>query len=263
MQKSIKYSIVGVLAFLAFIVLINSFTVVGTQDVGVVLNWSAFNGQMLKPGLHVKIPFVQSVIGVNVQQRKIEIGSSEAYSHDLQVVDIHSVVNYNIDENSAGEVYKKYQLGFESKVLVARVEASVKQTIAKYTAEELLSKRSEVSGQIEQAIKDSFPSQFVGIRYALVNESFSSEFEKAIELKQVAQQKAEQAKNELTKAQIDADSRIAQAKGEAEAIKIQAQAIEQQGGSNYVQLQAIGKWDGHLPNQMIPGATVPFLNLVK
>lgn len=82
-------------------------------------------------------------------------------------------------------------------------------------------------------------------------------------MKQVAQQSALKAENDLKRIQVEADQRIAQAKAEAEAIKIQAQAITQQGGRDYVQLQAIEKWNGKLPDQMIPGGTVPFLDLSK
>ena len=259
----VKITVSSVIALIIVIIFFSSFTIVGAGERGVVLNWGAFQGQIMQPGLNFKIPIAQSVAKIDVQAQKIEILKSEAYSHDLQVVDIHSVVNYNIDPNASGDVYKLYGMSYESTILNARVEASVKQTIAKYTAEELLAKRSEVSGQIEQAIKDTFPTEFVNIRYQLSNEAFSAAFETAIEAKQVSAQQAEQAKNLLAKAQVDAQSTIAKAQGDAEAIKISAEAINSQGGADYVQLQAIKQWDGHLPTNMIPGGAVPFLNLTK
>lgn len=240
-----------------------SFTTVKAGERGVVLNWGAFNNQIFEPGLHFKVPFMQTVVKTNVQTKAIEVQKSEAYTHDLQVVDIHSVINYNVDPGAVGTVYQQYGLDFASKVLYPNLEASVKQTVAKYTAEDMLSKRAEVQAEIEQALKSSVPPQFLITKYALVNEAFSADYEAAIERKQVAQQDAETAKNLLTKAQVDAQSTIAKAQGDAEAIKIQAQAINSQGGADYVQLQAIKAWDGHLPAQMIPGGSVPFLNLTK
>lgn len=256
-MKKIGYLIVGL--FILYFVL-DAFTIVSAGERGVLLTWGAFNGTVFQPGLHVKIPLVQEVIKMNVQTNKIEVARSEAYSHDLQVVNIHSVINYNIDPQAVGNVFQQYGLDFEGKVLTPNLEASVKQTVAKYTAEALLSKRAEVQDEIQSALKSSIPTQFVVTKYALVNEQFSEDFEKAIEAKQVAQQEAEKAKNELTKAQIDAESRIAQAKGEAEAIKIQAQAIQQQGGAEYVRLKTIEKWNGILPTYMT-GNTVPFINV--
>lgn len=259
--KIIKKVVVGIISIIALLILISSFVIVQSGTRGVVLTWGAFHGTIFEPGFHFKFPLAQSVIKLNVQTNKIEVERSEAYSHDLQVVDIHSVINYNLDPQAVGTVFAQYGLEFEGKVLTPNLEASVKQTIAKYTAEELLSKRSEVQDEIQNALKSSVPSPFIITKYALVNEQFSKDFEAAIEAKQVAQQDAEKAKNELTKAQIDAESRIATAKGEAEAIKIQAEAIQQQGGAAYVNLQAINKWNGTLPTYMT--GVVPFVNLQK
>lgn len=259
MKNELKLVLLGVLVFVVLIVGLMSFTTVKSGERGVVLNWGAFNGQTFEPGLHFKVPFVQSVRKMNVQTQAMEIQKSEAYSHDLQVVDIHSVINYNIDSSSVGTVYVQYP-DFQVNILAPNLEASIKQTIAKYTAEELLSKRAEVQGEIETALKTSVPKQFTVTKYALVNESFSPEFEKAIESKQVAQQDAERAKNELTKAQIDAEARVATATGEAKAIQIQAQAITQQGGKEYVNLKWVEKWDGRLPITSLGSAT-PLINI--
>ncbi|MDO8583715.1 MAG: prohibitin family protein [bacterium] len=254
---------VGILAAFILVLVINPFTIVGAGERGVVLTWGAFNGTVLEPGLHFVMPIAQRVVKVDVRTQKLEAIGSEAYSHDLQNVKVHSVVNYNIDPKAAGLVYQQYGLGFENKILMPNLEASVKQTIAKYKADELLSKRGEVQSEIEVAYRLALPTEFIVTKYALVNESFSDAYEQAIEAKQVAQQQAEKASNELRKAEIDAKARVAQAQGEAEAIKIQAQAITQQGGQAYVDLMAIQKWDGKLPVQMIPGGTVPFIDLNK
>ena len=256
--NTIKYIVGGIIAI---IILFSSITIVGAGERGVLLTFGAFKGTVYQPGIHITIPFIQQIIRTNVRTEKIEQEKSEAYSHDLQVVDIHSVINYNIDPQQVGVVYQQYGTEFEDKVLMPNLEASVKQTIAKYTAEEILSKRSEVQSEIQKALQESVPSQFIVTKYALVNESFSSEFEAAIEAKQVAEQNAEKAKNDLTKAQIDAESRIAEAKGEAEAIKIQAEAIQQQGGAEYVNLKSVEKWNGVLPTYMMSGGSVPFINI--
>jgi regulator of protease activity HflC (stomatin/prohibitin superfamily) len=217
----------------------------------------------MQPGLNFKVPVMQSVVKMDVRTDKLEILKSEAYSKDLQQVDIHSVLNYNLDPKSAGSVYQQYNLNYEAKIVVPRLEASVKQTVAQYTAEELLNKRAEVASKIEETIKGLLPSDFTVSGYSLVNEQFSADFEKAIEAKQVAQQNAEKANNDLNRIKIEAEQRVASATAEAEAIKIQAQAINSQGGADYVQMKAIEKWNGILPTQMIPGATVPFINLTK
>ena len=97
--------------------------------------------------------------------------------------------------------------------------------------------------------------------FSIIDFSFSDEYEKAVEAKQVAQQSALKAENDLLRIKTEAEGRLAGARAEAEAIKIQAQAITQQGGKDYVQLKAIEKWNGQVPSHMIPGGTVPFIDL--
>lgn len=264
MENSTKAIIGGVSAvFLVILLLVlNPFVAIDAGERGVVLNWGAFNGEIMEPGLHFRTPFVQKVVKINIQNQAEEIEKSEAYSKDLQMVDIHSVINWNVKPDQVGTFYTQYNGEF-SNVLLPRLEAAIKQTVAKYSAEELLQKRGEIQGEIFNTYKQTVPDVVSVVSYSIVNESFTPEYEKAIEQKQIAQQDAEKAENELKKVKIEAEQRVAQAKAEAEAIKIQAEAIQSQGGSDYVQLQAIAKWNGALPAQMVPGSTVPFINLTK
>lgn len=246
---------------LVLVVVLNPFVTVAAGERGVVLTWGAFNGQIMDPGLHLRVPLAQTVVHMDVQTQKLEIEASSAYSHDLQNVIIHSVVNYNSDPKEVGLIYQQYGLDAESRILEPNLEAAIKQTVAKYTAEEILSERGKVATEIETAFRESIPNTFTVTKYALVNETFSQAYEDAIEQKQVAQQNAEKADNDLKRIKIEAEQRVAEATAEAEAIRIQASAIQQQGGASYVNLKAVEKWDGHLPDQMIPGGALPFLNL--
>ena len=97
--------------------------------------------------------------------------------------------------------------------------------------------------------------------FSIVNFNFSESFNTAIEAKVTAEQNALAAKNKLEQSKYEADQRIATAKGEAEAIKIQAQAIQTQGGAAYINLKAIEKWNGLLPVYMMGNSPVPFINL--
>ena len=86
---------------------------------------------------------------------------------------------------------------------------------------------------------------------SIVNVSFSDDYEKAIEAKQVAQQRAEQAKYELQQAQIEADKKVASAKGEAEAIQIRGDALAK--NPEVINLELINKWDGKAPDTLVTG----------
>ncbi len=260
--RIISLVVATVLAVIVVGIAFSSFTVVGAGERGVSLTWGAFNGNVLEPGLHWLVPVAQTVVTMDVQTAKLEITHSAAYSHDLQVVEIDSALNYNIDPASVGKVYTEIGLSYEDKVILPNLEAAIKQTIAKYTAEQILTERGLVQDEIEAAIKRAIePTHITVTKYSLVNEAFSSDYEASIERKQIAEQDALAAKNKLDQVKYEANQRVAQAQAEAEAIKIQAEAIKAQGGAEYVQLQAIHQWDGRLPTQMIPGSTVPFINL--
>lgn len=262
--KLVTGIIIGFVMLVALFVL-NPFTQVEAGERGVVLNWGAFNGQIMEPGLHFRTPLVQSVVKMDVQTQKLEIENSEAYSHDLQNVKIHSVANYNPDPKSVGTIYQQFGNDYEARVLKPSLEAAVKQTIAKYTAEEILSKRSEVQTEIENTFRSSVPALFTVTHYAMVDEEFSPAFEAAIEAKQVAQQNAEKAENELKKTKVDAEARVAQAQAEAEAIKVQSEAANNDKYINLkaldVQMEAAKRWNGVLPTTMLPGASLPFIQI--
>jgi len=265
MQKSdIQKIIAGVIviAIIMIVVLFSPFVVIDASERGVVLNWGAFQGQVMEPGLHFRIPLMQEVVKINVQTQVVEIAKSETYSQNLQIVNVQSALTYNIDPKEVGLLYSEIGTSYEEKIITPSLESSIKQIYAQYTAEELLSKRSQVQDEIEQTFRKTIEGKHIIVQhYALVNESFSPDFENAIEQKQIAEQSTLKAQNDLDRIKIESEERVTQAKAEAEAIQIEAQAIQQQGGQAYVQLQAIGKWDGKLPTQMLSGGTVPFLNL--
>lgn len=258
----------GFLVFFAIIavLVINPFTTIDAGERGVVLRWGAFQGRVFQPGLHVVIPIMDQVVKMNVQTTKFSIDNSEAYSKDLQVVAIESALLYQLDETEVGTIYQRIGTNIEGKVIQPSLEAAIKQVIAKYTAEEILNLRAQVQQEIQEAVRTSVaPSHVLVTQYSMVNEKFSSDFESAIERKQVAEQDAKRAENELKRIKIEAEQRIAQAQAEATAIKLQSDAANNEKYVSLkaleVQVEAVRKWDGHLPTSMIPGSALPFVNV--
>lgn len=254
--------IIGILIVIAILnPVLNPVRIIGAEERGLVLNWGAYNNQILQPGLHFIIPIAQKVKKVNIQIERYD-NNTEAYSKDLQMVDIQSNISFNVksDEKSISDYYIQYKSDLGG-ILAPRLEAAVKQIVAKYSAEELLNNRGQIQAEIYDLYKSSEPSCIEIVSYSLVDETFTPEYEKAIEDKQIAQQNAEKANNDLNRIKVEAEQRIEQAKAEAEAIRISAEAIQNQGGEEYVNLKAIEKWNGVLPTQMLPNSTVPFINI--
>lgn len=250
----------AIIAMVAVVMLFGSFTIVKVGEVGVVLRAGSLN-RTIDEGFHLKIPLIESVEKITVRTIKIEVPASAA-SNDLQVVTSQIAVQYNVMKDGVAELYRNLGLNYRSKVVDPAIQDAVKETTAKYTAEELITKRDIVSNEIESTLKERLLEENIFVSNVdIVNFDFSSSFNAAIEAKVTAEQKAFEAENKLKEVEFVAAQRVAQAEAEAEAIRIQARAINNQGGEDYVNLKAIEKWDGVLPMQFVPGSAVPFINI--
>lgn len=264
-----------VIGFFALIFLIGSIGNVSSNQIGVKTRFGKVTG-VLQAGLFFKVPFIEQVnkIGINTRTINYDKNGQEGDSHDssqlagaskdLQDVSIGVVVQYKIDPTKADQVFIQYKTveNYESNVIESIVRKTVKTISAQYTAEELVTKRAEYNDKVTSALTTAFQESLAILQTAnITNFEFSKSFTQAIEAKVTAVQNAEAAKNKLEQVKFEAAQTIATAQAQAEAIKIQAQAINSQGGADYVQLQFAKVWDGHLPTTMVPGSAVPFLNI--
>lgn len=176
----------------------------------------------------------------------------EASSKDLQKISsIKIAVNYNVDKGKANELYREVGTDFKSVLIEPTIFESVKQGMSQYTAEELITKRSEVSSVIVKLLTERLQDKGVMITALNITDlSFSAEFDKAIEQKQVTAQQTEQAKYELEKAKVENEKKIENAKAEAEVMKQQNQQITENTlklKELEVKQKMIEKWNGQLP----------------
>ena len=250
---------------LVLFLILNPFVIVNPGERGVVLNMGAVSGDIMNEGFNWRTPIVQQVKKMNVKTIKVET-ETMAYSKDTQTVDSKMAVTYHLSPDKVNTIYQTIgnNSTVEGTIIQPFIQEVFKSVVAKYTAGELLEKREQVSSSIKDGLSAKLIDKDVNIEsVSILNFDFSDAYENAVEQKQVAAQDALKAENKLKQVQFEADQRVAQAKAEAEAIKIQAEAITQQGGADYVKLKAIERWNGILPTQMIPNATVPFIDLNK
>lgn len=249
----------GLAALIIGIVILTSFwTVVDVGERSVVVGFGQVK-ETLTEGFHFVSPFY-SVYTYNVRNNKYETVANAA-SSDIQKVNISVAVNYNINESSVAELYSTYGDDYIEKVFTQRVQEAIKSVSAKYQATELVTKREEVKGAIKDSLIASMPAVITVTEVSITNFEFSQSFDAAIEAKVTAEQNALRAKNELEQTKYEADKRVAQAEGEAKAIKAQASAIQASGGKEYVQLKWIEKWSGNLPNYMLNDQAGFLMNL--
>jgi regulator of protease activity HflC (stomatin/prohibitin superfamily) len=190
------------------------------------------------------------------------VADATAASRDLQDVKTKIAVNYHILPDSTPQLYKEIGIDYSDRIIQPFEQETVKATTAQFTAEELITKREQVKEQIRVSLAEKLrPRGIVVEDISIVNFEFSPSFTQAIEAKVTAEQNALREKNKLAQVEYEAKQRIAQAEGEAKAIQIQAEAIRAQGGKEYVQLQAIGKWNGQLPTMMFGDNALPFIEI--
>lgn len=240
----LKY-IAGVISVIIVFLLTISATTIDVGERGLVLGYGQTKG-VLSQGFHWVNPFY-SVDVFNIRNNKYETTASSA-SSDLQQASISVAVNFNIDESKIEEIYTTYGTNYMDRIFVQNVQEAVKTVSAKYNASELITKREEVKGEIKTKLQEMTSNVVIITDIAIVNVDFSDSFDRSVEEKVRAEQQALTSKANLEKAKYDAD-----------AVKLQAEAIKNAGGKEYVELEAIKKWNGVLPTTV--GGAIPFINV--
>lgn len=254
----VLYIVGGFVLFLAAI-LFKPFTIVNAGERGVVMQFGKVQNAILDEGIHPILPVVTSVQKISVRVQKNDV-KAEAASKDLQNVNMDVAVNWHVEPKRVNEVFQR--VGDEneiiSRIISPAVSEVVKAATAKKTAEEIITKRTELKQEIDNQIKNRLLSYGVVVDdVSLVNVSFSPEFAKAIEAKQIAEQEAKRADFIALKAEKDAQAEINRAKGQAEAQRLQRQTLT----AELLQQQAIEKWDGRFPMVMGGNGALPFINI--
>jgi len=252
--------VIGVLAIIIFLIM-NPMVIVKAGTRAVVLEWGAVKKGALAEGIHWVTPIIQSVEKMDIRVQKLEMEASAA-SKDLQIVKTKITLNYQLNPSHVDWLYQNFAHDVELRLVAPAIQEYLKAATAKFTAEELITKREQVKDTFRDTLATCLQNSGVIAREVFITDfAFNSDFEKSIEEKVTAQQNALREKNVLEKKKYEAEQVVVTATAEAKAIQIKAQAITQTGGKDYVNLMAIQRWDGKLPQYMIPGGSLPFLTL--
>jgi regulator of protease activity HflC (stomatin/prohibitin superfamily) len=250
--------VIALLALLAF----QSFVIVQAGHRGIVLQLGAVQPVVLEEGMHFKIPFVQTVIPVEVRVQKAE-SSQVSASRDLQTVTTTVAVNFHLDGNTVNNLYKNVGVEYQSRIVDPAIGEALKAVTAQYTAEELISKRSEVSATVKEVLSAKLSIYNMILDEINITEfNFSEDFNRAIEQKQIAEQNALKARLDLERVKIEKEQEITRAQAQAESLRLQKQEVTVeliQLRQIEAELEAIKKWDGKMPN--VTGGATPFINV--
>ena len=234
----------GIIAAAAVIIVaLNSFTSVEAGHSGVVLTFGKVSEAVLSEGLHVKVPFIQQIIQIDNRVLKSEVDCSSA-SKDLQTVSSTIALNYRVRNEASARIYKEVGPSYESVIINPAIQECVKAVTAKYTAEQLITERQQISDQMKELLNDKISSYGLELEiFNIIAFEFTDEYNAAIEAKQTAQQNALKAEQDLQRIKVEAEQTVAQAQAEAEAYRLKSEQITPQ----MIAMEYIDKWDGKLP----------------
>ena len=249
-KKIKKYTIIAVLTILVIVTLLNIFTTVPTGNVGVKTRFGKVQEDVIQEGLNVKSPFIEKIVLIDCKTKKIEL-ATEGSTKDMQTVSVTIAVNYNVNKSVANRLYRDVGVDYEAILITPAVHESIKSAMAQYTAEELITKRAEVSNKIQETLINKITERgFEITEFNLTNIDFSEEYDRAIETKAVKQQEVVTAQAELEKQKIQNQKEIEIAEKDARVMELQNTQITEKTlelKRLEVQEKMINKWNGQLP----------------
>ena len=258
-MKNIKLIVLGVIAFIIMFLGLLSVTTIRSGEVGIRVRFGKVVDKSTSEGINFKIPVIERIERMNVKVQKAEV-TTESSSKDLQEVNMSVAVNYRIEAEKAVDLYKNVGTGYVDVVLAPAIQESIKAVTSKYTAEELITNRSEVSEKcMEELSKKVSKYGLLVSDFNITNFGFSPEFDKAIEEKQIAEQKVLTAKQELEREKIEAEKKIVAAEAEKKANELKQKTLT----DNIIKEKFIEKWDGKVPSVTGSGTIVDIKDLIK
>jgi len=228
---------------------------------GLELRFGEIQGKPKPEGLYFYNPFTSTIKEIKVQEEKVE-GKAVSFTRDTQRIEIDFAVTLFPNPESIDQIYKEYGTDWDRKLVPQAIQNSIKDTVGQYIADDLVGKRDEARAKAESEVVANLKTRNIIVsRLDFVNLDFDDAYEKAVEAKVVAVQRASESKNKTVEIEENAKQKVIAAEAEAKSMTIRSQALSQNRG--LVEYEAVQKWDGKLPQYMLSGSAMPFINLKK
>ena len=257
----------GAIAAILLLVALNAFVIINPGEAGVIsILGKARDGALLE-GIHVKPPFVSVVDIYDLTVQKFEV-PAQSSTKDLQDLSARFAINFRLDPTQVVEVRRKQGTlqNIVAKIIAPQTQESFKVAAARRTVEEAITKRNELKQDFDEALGARLDKYgIIILDTSVVDLAFSPEFAKAVEEKQIAEQRAQRAVYVAQEAEQEAQADINRAKGRAEAQRLLAETLKAQGGQLVLQKEAIEAWrngGAQMPKVLVMGESknsVPFL----
>jgi regulator of protease activity HflC (stomatin/prohibitin superfamily) len=258
----------GIVAALLVLIAFNSFVILNPGQAGVLSILGKAQDGVLLEGIHLRPPLVSNVDVYDLTVQKFEV-PAESSTKDLQDLKASFAINFRLDPVQVVEIRRTQGTlqNIVSKIIAPQTQESFKIAAARRTVEEAITKRDELKEDFDNALSDRLDKYGILILdTSVVDLSFSPEFARAVEEKQIAEQKSQRAVYVAREAEQEAQADINRAKGKAEAQRLLAETLRAQGGQLVLQKEAIEAWregGAQMPRVLVTSGEsqggVPFL----
>jgi len=257
----------GIIIALLVLLGLNSVVIINPGQAGVLsILGKARDGALLE-GIHVKAPFVSRVDVYDLTVQKFEV-PAQSSTKDLQDLTARFAINFRLDASEVVEVRRKQGTlqNIVSKIIAPQTQESFKIAASRRTVEEAITQREVLKSDFDDALSKRLEKYgIIVLDTSVVDLDFSPEFAQAVEEKQIAEQRAQRAVYVAREAEQEALAEVNRAKGKAEAQRLLAETLKDQGGKLVLQKEAIEAWrqgGAQMPRVLIrgkEGGQVPFL----
>ncbi|MEM6501613.1 MAG: prohibitin family protein [Cyanobacteria bacterium P01_C01_bin.89] len=258
----------GIAVALLFGLILNAFVIINPGQAGVLSVLGRAQDGALLEGFHFKPPFVANVDVYDVTVQKFEV-PAQSSTKDLQDLSARFAINFRLDPVEVVEIRRTQGTlqNIVSKIIAPQTQESFKIAAARRTVEEAITKRTELKSDFDTALDARLEKYgIIVLDTSVVDLNFSDEFSKAVEEKQIAEQRAQRAIYVAQEAEQQAQADVNRAKGKAEAQRLLAETLKAQGGELVLEKEAIEAWregGAQMPRVLVMGgdqkSSVPFL----
>jgi prohibitin 2 len=235
---------VAILIFVVVIMAASGTYVIHPGHRGVEVTMGRVSDAFKPEGFGLKAPFITAVHPMSIRQQTAE-DTAECYSADLQQIVMRLQVLFRVPEGSVVKLLQGYAGDLFESLISPRVQEALKEVTALQSAEQIVKNRDQIKTRALELTRAKIGPLLVVEDIVIENIALSKELERAIEQKMVQEQEAAKAKFIQQRAQIEADTAVIKAKGEAESFSIRGLALKE--NPAFVDLQIVDRWDGITP----------------
>jgi prohibitin 1 len=258
-QPSWQTITLALILTIAALVGLSSYVIINPGQAGVLSTLGKARDGVLLEGVHFKPPLISNVDIYDLTVQKFEV-PAQSSTKDLQQLTASFAINFRLDPLQVVAIRRTQGTlqNIVSKIIAPQTQESFKIAAARRTVEEAITKRDELKKDFDEALGERLEKYgIVVLDTSVVDLNFSLEFSRAVEEKQIAEQRAQRAVYIAREAEQEAEATINRAKGQAEAQRLLRETLT----AELLQKQAIEKWDGKFPQVLGGNGAVPFLNL--